>query len=30
MDGAASIKHGYAGMTTDCTVGGLCEIFMRD
>ena len=22
--------HGYAGMTSDCTVGGLCEIFMRD
>ena len=20
----------YAGMTSDCTVGGLCEIFMSD
>ena len=26
----ASIKRGYAGMTSDCAVGGLCEIFMRD
>ena len=25
-----SIKRGYAGMTSDCIVGGLCEIFMRD
>ena len=22
--------YGYAGMTNDCTVGGLREIFMRD
>ena len=34
-DHTASIKRGYkgtryAGMTSDCTMGGLCEIFMRD
>ena len=22
--------RGYAGMTSDCTVGRLCDIFLRD
>ena len=22
--------YGYVGMTSDCTVSGLCDIFMRD
>ena len=29
VENAGIRVRGYAGMTSDCTVGGLCEIFIR-